>query len=209
VNKKKEDIRPKNGKKKNPLWRIFDSKGYWIAMITVASFFLSGGLSLLSGNILEKATFIIDFGIIIAIIVVNIVFDIIGIATTAADSTPFHAMASNKIYGAKMAIQLVKHAEKVSSFCNDIVGDICGVISGVAGAYLIIKLMGENIESQSTLLGITITGLIASLTVGGKALGKAIALSKSNYIVYKVAVVVNFILKGFDKNKDIIHKSKV
>ena len=45
----------------------------------------------------------------------------------------YHAMSSKKIKGAKKAVSFKKNADKVSSFCNDVIGDICGIISGSAG----------------------------------------------------------------------------
>ncbi len=70
----------------------------------------------------------------------NIFFDIIGIAVTTAKEMPFHAMAANKVEEAKYAIKLVKNASQVSNFCNDVIGDISGIISGSLGATIIFKL---------------------------------------------------------------------
>jgi len=122
---------------------------------------------------------------------VNIFFDIIGTSVTAAEEKPFHAMASRKIFGAKQAIRLIRNADKVSNVCNDVIGDICGIISGAAGAYIIIRIIGS--QSNTTVAELIMTGLITALTVGGKALGKTIALRNSNYIIYKVSVIISFI----------------
>ena len=43
-------------------------------------------------------------------------------------------MNSRKVKGANVAVKFKKNAEKVSSFCCDVIGDICGVISGGAAA---------------------------------------------------------------------------
>ena len=74
----------------------------------------------------------------------SIFFDIIGIAATAAEEVPFHSMASKKQDGAKWAIILIRNADRVSSFCNDIIGDICGVLSGAVSTYIIIYLSGKE-----------------------------------------------------------------
>src|SRR5690554_1632429 len=70
---------------------------------------------------------------LIVIIIIGVVFDIIGIAVTAASEVPFLSMASKKKRGAINAVRLIRKADQVSSFCNDVVGDICSIISGSAG----------------------------------------------------------------------------
>jgi len=122
-------------------------------------------------------------------------FDIIGTAVTAADETPFHAMASRKLYAAKQSIKLIRNADKVSNVCNDVVGDICGIISGAAGAYIVFRVIGN--KDVITMTELAVTGSITALTVGGKALGKTIAIRNSNYIIYKVSVIIKFINDKF------------
>lgn len=172
-------------------------KKYWIILITFVSFILSASLNVISSSILEDANIYVAFGLVLIIIIINILFDIIGTAVTAADEAPFHSMAASKVYGAKQSIKLIRNADKVSNFCNDVVGDICGVISGAASALIVLKLIGDSASpetGESTLEGLIITGLVAALTVGGKALGKSIAIENSNFIIYKVGVVLKFLL---------------
>lgn len=172
----------------------------WVIIITIASFFLSASLSYFTSGINDLST-IIALLIVFIIILINIIFDSIGIAVTAADETPFHAMASRKLYGARQAIMLIRNANKVSSICNDVVGDIAGVISGTVSAFIIVKISGNSNASETTLAGLSITGMVASLTVGGKAIGKIIAMHNSNYIVYKIAVLIKFVTGGRRKSK--------
>ena len=178
----------------------------WILLVTVISFFSSAVLSWAASDVLKVVDIFTAFLVILIIILVNIVADTIGTAVTAADETPFHAMASRKLYGAKQSIKLIKNAHKVSNVCNDVIGDICGVISGAAGAYIIIRIIGNR--SEISFAELIITGLIAALTVGGKALGKIIAIGESNYIVYNVGVVIQFLTGRFHKKKKKGHKKK-
>ncbi|WP_010252620.1 hypothetical protein [Acetivibrio cellulolyticus] len=166
----------------------------WVIFVTLLTFVLSSSLSIISSTLLEDAHIYISFLIVLIIILIGIVFDIIGIAMTAADETPFHAMASRKMYGAKQAIKLIRNANKVSSICNDVVGDICGVISGAASSFIVVKIAMGSSSTAETLASIGITGTVASLTIGGKAIGKTVAIEKSNYIVYKVAVILKFLI---------------
>lgn len=169
----------------------------WSLIITVVSFLLSASMSLISSQILQDVHIVIAFSVVLVIIIVSILFDVIGTAVTAADEAPFHAMASRKLFGAREAIRLIRNADKVSNFCNDVVGDICGVISGTASMYIIFTFIGKGNDTDSTLPGLVITGLVAALTVGGKAFGKSLAIENSNYIIYRVGVVLKFLFGKF------------
>lgn len=164
----------------------------WVLTITFMSFFISALLTAASSDILREADIFIAILVILLIISISILFDIVGTAVTAAEEAPFHAMASRKMYGARQAIKLIRNADKVSNFCNDVVGDICGIISGAAGAYIIFRVIGA--KETVSLIELAVTGMITALTVGGKALGKNIALHSSNYIIYKVSVIIKFVI---------------
>jgi hypothetical protein len=168
--------------------------GKWVVFITLLAFLISAALSIVSSRLLENVHIVISFFLVLIIILIGIVFDIIGIAVTAADETPFHAMASRKFYGARQAIKLIRNANKVSSVCNDVVGDICGVISGAASSFIIVKIALSASELVAALASVGLTGMVASLTIGGKAIGKTIAIENSNYIVYKVGVILKFLI---------------
>ena len=151
-------------------------------------------MSLASTSILERANYLVSSFVVLIILIISILFDIIGVAATAADETPFHAMASRKLYGARQAIRLIRNADKVSNLCNDVVGDICGVISGAASTYIIAGLVTTSgVNPETTLAGLSVTATVAAMTVGGKAIGKTIAIKNSNYIIYKVAVLLKFL----------------
>ncbi len=179
----------------------------WSFIVTVISFLLSVSMTYVSYRVLKNAHVVIAFNIVFLIIIVNIIFDVVGTAVTAADETPFHAMASRKLYGARQAISLIRNADKVSNFCNDVIGDICGVISGTATTYIVITIIKDGSSPETSIAGLAATGLVAAMTVGGKAAGKTIAIANSNYIVYKAAVVIKFItarlnIKGFAFKKN-------
>lgn len=159
----------------------------WIIGITIWTFIISALISFISDVLLANVGILIAFIILIIIILIGIVFDIIGVSVTAADEVPFHSMASRKVKGAKTSVNLIRNADKVSNFCNDVVGDICGVISGGTGAVIIGKIITSFQIQNKIILTLSISALIASLTVAGKAIGKNFAISESNNIVYCVA----------------------
>ncbi len=167
----------------------------WVFFITIWTFFMSAGISVVTENLVANLDILIAFFVLIIIILIGIIFDIIGIAVTTAEEKPFHAMAANKVEEAKFAIKLVRNAGQVSNFCNDVIGDICGIVSGAAGTTIIYKLINKYSLVDVTLLTIVITSLVASLTVGGKAFGKSIGLLNYEKIIYSIARVLNFVEK--------------
>ncbi|WP_048570797.1 hypothetical protein [Clostridium cylindrosporum] len=168
----------------------------WVVLIFVLSFIISSTIGYVSDIFLGRVDIFIAFIILIVIILIGIIFDIIGMAVATADETPFHSMASKKIKGSKISVVLIRNAGKVSTFCNDVIGDICGIISGTTGAVIVVKIISSTTINNATILTLIISGIIASLTVGGKAIGKIFAISKSNSIVYNVAwVLESFMMK--------------
>lgn len=164
----------------------------WVIKTILWTFVMAIFFSLITEKLMENLNIFFAFIILIVIIFIGIIFDIIGIAVTSADEKPFHSMASNQVLEAKYAIKLIKNAGKVSNFCNDVVGDICGIISGAAGASIIYEVIETFNVKNGTIISIIMTGIIASFTVGGKAMGKEIAINKSEKILFNVAKFIKF-----------------
>ena len=162
----------------------------WVIMISFWTFIMAIFFSLITENLMKNLDILLAFVILVIIMLIGIVFDIIGIAVTASDEKPFHSMAANKIEEAKYAVKLIRNAGQVSNFCNDVVGDISGIISGAAGTTIIYKLIDRYSIKNGTILSIIITALIASFTVGGKALGKGIAINNSEKIIFQISKVL-------------------
>ena len=105
----------------------------WPLIVTILAFTISLLFSFMSESVMPKVGIIVGILISIPFIFIGIIFDMIGVAVTSSNEEPLHAMSSKKIKGAKKAVSFKKNADKVSSFCNDVIGDICGIISGSAG----------------------------------------------------------------------------
>ena len=129
---------------------------------------------------------VVAFAILLVIIFVGIIFDVVGVAVTSADEKPFHSMAARKVPGAQDAIKLLRNAEKVSSICNDVVGDICGVVSGSASATIAAQILTKTQFSWPQVVTLLMSALVAGSTVGGKAIGKSFAVNSSTTIVSSV-----------------------
>lgn len=167
----------------------------WIISILFWTFILSGSISFFSDLLLANVNIYIACLLLIIIIAIGILFDIIGVAVTAADETPFHSMASRKVKGARTAVKLIRNADKVSSFCNDVIGDVCGIVSGATGAIIVSKILIINDSNYSSVMSLTVSAIIASITVGGKAIGKNFAIRESNNIIYSVAWLIESVKK--------------
>ena len=162
----------------------------WIITIVIIAFLISFGLSFVANSTIPNLSLIFGIVLTLLFIFIGIVFDIIGVSVTSADEKVFHSMASRKVKGASVAVKFKKNADKVSSFCNDVIGDICGIISGSTGAILATAI-ADALDADLIIVSLLITAIIAALTNGGKAMGKGIAVNKSNIILYQFSKVVS------------------
>ena len=162
----------------------------WVIIIFFVTILISGIISLLSDEIMSRSGMVVAFLILLFIVLIGIFFDILGVAVTSADEKPFHSMAARKVAGAQEAIRLLRNAERVSSICNDVIGDICGVVSGSASATIAARML-QNFEfSWPRIIGLAMSAFVAGLTVGGKAIGKSFAINSCTTIVHAVGRVI-------------------
>ena len=167
-----------------------EKKDNWIIVVFILTFVLSVIFSFVSNTIASSFNNIILSIILLLTISIGVLFDLIGTASITAKESSFHALNSKRIKGAKQGIYIVKNSNKISSLCNDIVGDVCGIISGSIGAILSISL-STKFSINGTVIGIIVASIISSLTVGGKALFKKVAIKNADKIVFKVGKLLN------------------
>ena len=173
----------------------------WVVSIFFVTMAVSGAISLISDEVMANSSLVVAFLILCVIILVGIIFDIIGMAVASADEKPFHSMASRKVTGAQEAIRLLRNAERVSSICNDVVGDICGVVSGSASATIATLILTNTDIGWPRGVSLMMSALAAGLTVGGKAIGKTFAVKSSTKIVHMVGWLLHSIQHPFPKKK--------
>jgi CBS domain containing-hemolysin-like protein len=166
----------------------------WILKITVITFAISLVFSFISETVIPNVNIFISIILVLVFIGLGILFDIIGVSITVADPKTFHSMAAKNVRGAKLAVKLIKNAEKVSSFCNDVIGDICGIISGSTSASIAI-ILSSKFNWNLLVVSLIITALVASMTIGGKAIGKSIAINKSNAIIFRFSSILSFVYR--------------
>ena len=177
--------------KKDNRTKHFDKNTIWIIEVTILAFMMSFVLSFFSETVVSNATVVVSIIVLIVFIMLGICFDMVGVSVTVADPKVFNSMASKKVRGSKTALALIKNNARVSSFCNDVIGDICGIVSGSTGDILSVTI-SSSMHIDALLVSLIITAFIASLTIGGKAIGKGFAVSKSNIILYEFSKVVSW-----------------
>lgn len=167
-----------------------DSHLKWLITVSISSFILSLVFSYISTTAISDLPVLPSIIILVLVILIGIIFDLIGTSVTIADEQDFHARASKKIKGSKTAIKLIRNSAKVANFCADVIGDVCGVLSGSIAAILALKIM------QSTNLGNSVqfilSALVSSFTIGGKALTKEFAKHNATRIISTVTKFINF-----------------
>ena len=158
----------------------------WVVTVFLVTLVVSGMISLISDEVMASSGLLAAFAILLGIVFLGIIFDIIGMAVATASEKPFHSMAARKVPGAQEAIRLLRNAERVSSICNDVVGDICGVVSGSASATIAALILTHVDTVWPRAVSLGMSALVAGLTVGGKAIGKTIAVNSCTQIVHLV-----------------------
>jgi CBS domain containing-hemolysin-like protein len=168
----------------------------WSIFIFAVTFVLSCAFTVTSTALLEGFAWGVGMLIVFGLVLVGVVFDMMGLAAASAVEKPFHAMASEKVKGAKQAIYIVRNADKFPNFCNDVIGDIAGVISGTASALVVLKLVNSMFHGHTviyTIISVLFTALVSAFTVGGKAVGKSFAIHYATEIVLAIGKFFYFL----------------
>ena len=182
---------------KSNLWAVFT--------VTFLTFCIALAVSVGSEALVKAVNNIfVDLILLIIIIFLGVFFDMIGTAAAAATLPPFNAKAAKKVFGANQAVRITKNASLVANYTADVGGDIAGTLSGAVGAGIVYNLIHVFSFPDIVLTGAIMTSLIAALTTGGKAIGKSIAISNANAIIFKVAVAAGWWekLTGIELLKD-------
>ena len=183
VNERKDrissEVKVKRRLSENSVWTIK------ITLITLCLAFFVSFATYLTSN---KSNFIISVLTLALLIVVAIAFDSVGVAVTSCNLAPLLALSAKMVKGAAIAVKLVKNADKVSNLCNDVVGDMAGIISGTCAATVAIQLFSG--DGNLNLFNILISSVVSAVTVGGKAFFKSVAINNSKEMVLFVGRII-------------------
>lgn len=162
-------------------------------------FFIAISMSLFFGFISQ--TLLTKMGAIIAIfgicvfIFFSVFFDMLGIAVASCDIDVFDKWNKEEVKGSAVGLSLCKNSEKMCSFCADVVGDICSTLCGAGGAAIVASLTNDIYNDNIVILtAISVSALIAGVTIFFKALMKEYALKNSNTIILKLGVILQKLL---------------
>ncbi len=172
----------------------------WVLAIFLWTFILAAVLGFMAQfmvNVLHS--YFLSFLILAAVVLLGVIFDLIGTAAAAADIAPLNAKAARRVFGARRGAYLVQHADQVANFCNDVVGDISGIVSGTLVAMIVLRLIASWPYDRAELYaGILLTALVAAFTVGGKAWGKNLAINRSTEVILIVGKIITRLEKPFE-----------
>lgn len=174
----------------------------WIVTTFILTFILAMLFGGVSNVVIEKMNLIMAIIVLALVIALGIVFDMIGMAIATCEEAPFHAKAAKKHSGAKEVLRLLKAKDKATNVCNDLIGDICGIVSGSAGALIAIKL-SMILSIDIVIVSLVLSAFVAMITVGGKAIGKGISMNNAENIMYMVGAAIHLVapVKDISKNK--------
>ncbi len=188
---KKKKPAPKKDKGKGMSKKELEEKKHrrWVVLVTIATFFSTIIITYLSDTALANANLFWSLVILVFIIFFGITSDIIGVAITAVSPQPFNAMAAKKIPGARTAVNMIRNAPRMSNVLNDVIGDVCGIVSGATGVSISAQLIALMPTVNAVIISLVLSGCVAAITVGGKAIGKDLAMKHSVKIVFMFARV--------------------
>lgn len=188
-NSKVKHTHKKKAKKKHKYaWLI------WGISVFFLSFALTVVFSFLTEVAIKDSAAFICVIVLFVLLILNIGCDVLANAIMSCSPEAYHAMASRKIKGAKRAVTFCRNASKLSSIFADVIGDICGIVSGSAGAALVVH-MATTGSTEALIASIAISAIIGALTVGGKAIFKYFAVKFNRQIVFGFARFTTFFKK--------------
>ena len=172
----------------------------WSFAVLFMAFILSVAFGLASEFAMNKANVWIAAIIIVIFIVIAILADMVGVAIASAQPEPFHAMASRNVRGSRQAIKLLNNAPKVASIASDVIGDVCGILSGAAAASISLMLQTSSVV-YNVLISVAFSALVASVTIFGKAIFKKRAINSAESIILILGKVISVFCPDKKRNK--------
>lgn len=192
--KQNAEQKSKNRPKKQSAW-------VWPVKVLIMALVLSFSFSVISELTLSNANIVLAVIVILVFISIAVLTDMIGLAVATSNLETFTAMASRKVKGSKQAIALVKNADRVSSICSDVLGDVCGILSGSAGASILAKIVIESAgDFTVVLISSVVSAVIAGLTIFGKAALKRYAIVHADGITLTLAKFLNIFTRKDKKD---------
>ena len=168
---------------------------HWLWQITLLSLLLSCVFGMISELMLSHTSLALALILIVLLCIVGLIFDLIGMAVTAGNIKSLLEYKTRGEKGVDIGICLVKNADKVSSICTDVIGDICSILSGAGGVAIAVILSHQIPSINPFIVSVIISALIACINVLIKAIGKSYAIKNSDKIILKIGHLLSFVIK--------------
>lgn len=170
----------------------------WVIKITVFTFIGAVICSFISQLTTSKSDITVSVMLLAFMLLISIIFD--GIGLSVASCTPEKLEKYSRFKKQyKIALRLISNAEKVNNVCADVVGDMCGILSGACGASIVLQLCQSGQFAHWT--AIIVSSVIAAITVGGKASLKKIAVKNSEEFVFMSARIIGLFITDKKRKK--------
>lgn len=164
----------------------------WTAKITPITFALSLASGALAQTVITHTGIILSLVLLGLLVVTAVIFDGVGVAITSCDRARVKKLLQSHAKRAKIAMRMMRNAEKVNNVCADVIGDICGVLSGACGAAIAAGLSVRSGAGAGWLPTLT-SAAVAALTVGGKAFLKGKAVKNADKYIAAAATLLSYI----------------
>lgn len=161
----------------------------WAFKVFILSISLSIIFSLVSQSLLPSLSPFFSIFVIVFFVFVSVIFDMVAVAFTSINKEQLDKFKNENGY--IMAVKLCERADKVASFGGDVVGDICGILSGAGGVSLVV-----NMNIQDTNLNLLVTCLVSSLIAGITIFCKAIMKTYALQNCEQIAIVTGAYLEA-------------
>ena len=164
----------------------------WVIKITIFTFFGAVICSFISQITTSKSDITVSIMLLSFMILVSIIFDGVGLSVASCSHEDIKKYARfSKQYS--IATLLINNAEKVNNICADVIGDMCGILCGACGASIVVQL-NMHASGGGPWMTIIISSVIASITVGGKASLKKVAVKNSAEFVFMTARIIGIFI---------------
>ena len=154
------------------------------------------GVTIPAESMLDQPGLTVAMLIIVGLVVVGALADMLAIAAAAAAVPALHSMAARRRTGAREALVLKLHADRVASISGDIVGDVAGTVSGAAAAAWAVFAAHVHRWSPTAAAALSVA-VVAALTVGAKGTLKGVALDNANAILLAAGFVFHMVALPF------------
>ena len=161
----------------------------WAFKALVLSVSLSIVFGMFSQSLFPTMPAFLSVLIIFFFIIVSVLFDMIGVAFTTMSKSDLNGFSEPDSHLFETLSRLFENKDKISSFCGDIVGDICGILSGAGGVSLVYNMnfLDMNVNFIATCIT---SSVIAGLTIFGKAIMKGYAVQNCKKVAYLTAKII-------------------